>query len=108
MMQPLSFEYLILISPLTSPETVSLSRISTSPPILLATSRIPVRVLFNPTSLRIISESGTINPAAIKNAADEISPQISICLGCNSDLLIFTQVPTELISAPMYFKRSSV
>ena len=48
----------------------------------------PVLVLFNPTFFKIIFELGTISPATIKYAADEISPHISIVRGSSSDFSI--------------------
>ena len=68
----------------------------------------PARVGFKPTFFRIILEFGTINPAAIKYAADEISPQTSSSIGLRDDLAIETDVPETFKSAPMNLSISSV
>ena len=57
-----------------SPEAVFTLRSSTSAFIALQTRRMPSRVGLIPTFLIKISESGTMSPAAIKKAAEEISP----------------------------------
>ena len=64
-------------------------------------SIIPVRVGFKPTFLSIISEFGTIRAAAIKYAALEISPGISMVLGSRDDFFTVTFSPFTEISAPI-------
>src|SRR6185369_10643264 len=49
-----------------------------SPPIIFRMSRIPVLVGLIPTPLIRISEPGTISPATMKNAAEEMSPGTAI------------------------------
>ena len=61
-----------------SPETVRQFCFSMSAPMADATRRMPSLVGFMPTFLMSISEFGTISPAAIKYAAEEMSPGTSI------------------------------
>ena len=85
--QPCRFGvYLIFKSPTGSEHISFLSRISMFAPIFCATSSIPARVGFRPTFFKIISEFGTIKPAAMKYAAEDISPIISILSGERFDL----------------------
>lgn len=67
-------------------------------------SIIPERVWLTPTFLITKSEPLTINPAATKNAAEEISPTTSISLAVNCEGLTQTLVPLIFISAPRYSK----
>ena len=68
----------------------------------------PVLVGFSPTFFNIILEFGTINPATIKYAADDISPQISIVFGSSSYFSIVVVVLLTDIFAPMYLSIISV
>lgn len=56
-------------------------------------SIIPERVWLTPTFLITKSEPLTINPATIKNAAEDISPTTSISLAVNCEGLTVTFVP---------------
>lgn len=62
----------------------------------------------SPTFFNIILEFGTINPATIKYAADEISPQTSIVLGSNCDFSTVTVFLSTLMFAPIYLSIISV
>ena len=65
------------------PRKVSFTRVI-SAPIALHTSRNPALVKLVPTFLTSSSEPGTRRPAAIKYAADEMSPGTKICCPYNS------------------------
>ena len=82
--------------------------ISILPPILLTTSIIPERVGFSPVFFITKSEPFTIKPAAIKNAAEEISPTISIFFAVNREGFIVTSLFSLLMSTPNYLSINSV
>ena len=83
-----------------SPSFVSFSRVI-SAPMALHTRRIPSRVGLVPTFLRRISLFGTRSPAAIKYAAEEISPGTRISLPYREGSgLTEAVVPSEVTSAP--------
>ena len=72
-----------------------------SAPMSWHTFKIPARVSLMPTFLIVISESGVIKPATMKNAAEEMSPGTSICCPCNVSGGVMVQVfPSDTISAP--------
>lgn len=68
-------------------------------------SIIPERVWLTPTFLITKSEPLTINPAAIKNAAEEISPTTSISLAVNCEGLTQTLVPCNFYISTKIFKK---
>src|SRR5699024_6818666 len=69
--------------------------------IFCITSIIPVLVSFNPTFFKVILLFGTMAPATIKNAAEEISPGTVTFTGVNvSTGSIVTDKPSVLMFAP--------